>query len=82
MWCEMLNFGLLSVEKHRKTNTIPINPEQFKSIVPLPLNVVCLHVMYVRDMTIFALGVHFPKRLLLKQYNLEYRPISFFLSQK
>ena len=61
--------------KHMKTNTIPIYPEQFKSIVPLPLNGVCLHVMSVRDMTIFGLGVHFPKRLLLKQYNLEYRPI-------
>ena len=59
-----------------KTNTILINPEQFKSIVPLPLNGVCLHVMCVHDMTIFGLGVHFPNRLLLKQYNLEYRPIS------
>ena len=59
-----------------KTNTIPINPEQFKSIGPLPLNGVCLHVMSVRNMTMFGLGVHFPNRLLLKQYNLEYRPIS------
>ena len=49
-----------------KTNTIPINPEQFKSIVPLPLNLVCLHVMYVRDITIFGLGVHFPKRFIVE----------------
>ena len=63
-----------------KTNTIPINPEQFKSIVPLPLNGVCLHVMSVRDMTIFGLGVHFPKRLLLKQYNVEYRPSQHWLA--
>ena len=62
--------------KHLKTNTIPISPEQFQSIVPLPLNGVCLHVMSVRNMTIFGLGAHFPTRLLLKQYNLEYRPIS------
>ena len=31
--------------KHMKTNTIPINPEQFESIVPLPLHGVYLHVM-------------------------------------
>ena len=49
-----------------KTNTIPINPEQFKSIVSLTLNGVCLYVMSVRDMTIFGLGVHFPKRFFVE----------------
>ena len=68
MYCQMLNFGQLSVE-NMNNNTTPIDVEQFKLKVPhwLVLNGVCHHVLSVHGMTIVGLGVHLPNRLVVKQ---------------
>ena len=55
VWCEMLNFGLLSVEntwKQTQFQSTQNSLNQYR-LVPLPLHGVYLHIMPVRDMTIF-----------------------------